>query len=422
MKKKITLTTVLVALFILCQYTLFAQDTWEQITPTGDIPSAREGHSMVTIDSLVYLFGGQDNSKSIFNHITVYDPAIQEWMNEEPITQLPPARTGHKAIAYNGKMYVFFGMGSGGALDDVWEYNPQTKEWTHITPGGQQPVARYDHSAKLMGNMVWLFGGQDNNGDALSDLWAYNFSNNQWEQYPSITGGGIYGHIAVEHVGSLYIMGGFRNDLLDNAIYKFFTGNNSWSTQSPQGNYPNPFAYAGFKQFDSEVFIFGGLTDAGTTGNCYKWDITTHQFIQLATGPEVAAAGATIIPHSYDKTNYQKFILFGGSNEGLLNNNTWIYTSYIEITGIESVPIQQIDINIFPNPATDYITIEINEYDLQGNNLYYQLCDLNGRVLTTKNITTSKTTINVENQKSSVFFIRILKENSVVSVFKRMKH
>ena len=107
MKKKITLTTVLVALFILCQYTLFAQDTWEQITPTGDIPSAREGHSMVTIDSLVYLFGGQDNSKSIFNHITVYDPAIQEWMNEEPITQLPPARTGHKAIAYNGKMYVF---------------------------------------------------------------------------------------------------------------------------------------------------------------------------------------------------------------------------------------------------------------------------------------------------------------------------
>jgi len=451
MIKKITLTAFLVALLALCYDTLVAQNTWQQITPTGDIPAARQGHSMVVIDSLVYMFGGKDESKFLmitnkdliavadntrvvvreksskgsFDTMHIFLPATQEWMEEEPINTPPPARSGHKAIEYNGNMYVFFGEGNSGVLDDIWEYDPDTREWIQINPGSViNPPARHYHSATVYGNMVYVVGGLDGSGNPLNDCWAYNFTNNQWEQYANIIGGNINGHAAVFHNGELLIYGGLRNGaMLDPDVYKYSPGSDSWQVITSQGN-PYPTSNAAYVKLGSEVYIFGGYSGY-YEDDCFKWNLNTHQFTQIANGPVIAGASATINPIHYAKeinTNYQEFLLFGGSNEGLLNNNTWIYTSYIEITGIESVPIQQIDINIFPNPATDYITIEINEYDLQGNNLYYQLCDLNGRVLTTKNITTSKTTINVENQKSSVFFIRILKENSVVSVFKRMKH
>ncbi|HNQ67229.1 MAG TPA: kelch repeat-containing protein [Bacteroidales bacterium] len=61
-------TCTLIALTLFCLST-FAQNTWEQITPIGDLPSARHGHSMVTIDSLVYLFGGTDDSKNLTSNL-----------------------------------------------------------------------------------------------------------------------------------------------------------------------------------------------------------------------------------------------------------------------------------------------------------------------------------------------------------------
>lgn len=398
-----------------------AQDTWQMINPTGDIPSAREGHSMVPIDSLVYLFGGQDGNKSVFNQLTVFDPAMQIWDEEEPVNSPPTARSGHKAIVKDGKMYVFFGTGSSGVLDDIWEYNPAAGEWTQIVPTSTaNPVGRYDHSAILVGNKAWIVGGMDNNGNALSDLWAYNFSNGQWESYPDITGGGTYGHTTAQKDGYVYVFGGYHNDYLDNAIYKFNPGNNSWSIQSPQGNYPNPFAYCSFMQLDDKVFLFGGQNSNGTTSNCYEWDLTNMQFNQLASDPGVSNASATIYPESFAKTDYQKFILFGGSAEGLLNNNTWLYTSTIVIpVGINES--EKNHIKVYPNPASDFITIDFGEEDFQTNELLYQVSDIKGKVLKTGKISAACETLNLSGEAATTYLLRILQGKKTIGSFKIMK-
>ena len=413
MKKKIILPAFLVLLMALSQYLLPAQNTWQQIFPTGDNPSAREGHSMVTIDGLVHLFGGKDNNasyKGLFSSMHVYLPGTQEWMEEEPENTPPAARSGHKAIVYNGKMYVFFGQGNSGVLDDLWEYNPDTNEWMQINPGSViKPPARHDHSATVYGDKVYVVGGLNGSGNPLSDCWAYNFTNNQWEQYANIIGGNINGHAAVIHNEDLMIYGGLRNGaMLNPGVFVFSPDSDSWQSTPSQGT-PYPTADAAYVQRGSEVFIFGGYSGY-YEDQCFKWDLTNQQFTQLAPGPALAGASAAICPKASaksTKTSYQEFVLFGGSNEGVLNDNTWIYTSDIDITGIESIPDKQISIKIFPNPAIDFITIETDQQDFKGNNLYYQLCDIQGRVLTTQSITAPKTTIHVENQNSSVFFIKI---------------
>ncbi len=432
MIKKITLTAFLVALLTLCHYTLVAQNTWQQITPTGDIPTARQGHSMVVIDSLVYMFGGQDeskflmitnedliavadntkvvvkekSSKGLFGIIHFFLPGTQEWLEEEPENAPPPARSGHKAIEYNGKMYVFFGEGDSGVLGDIWEYDPDTKEWIQINPGSTiNPPARFDHSATVYGNMVWIVGGINSSSNPLSDCWAYNFTNNQWEQYANIIGGNINGHAAVFHNGELLIYGGLRNGgILDPNVYKYSPGSDSWQVITSQGS-PYPTANAGYAKLESEVFIFGGFS--GYYENyCFKWDLTTHQFTQIASGPAVAGASSALCPKAWakgTKTNYQEFVLFGGSNEGVLNDATWIYTSDIIITGIETM--QKDNINIYPNPATNFIILNVDK----ANNSYLTLNIYNvvGTLVKSETLKQNNRQISIADLSNGIYMVEI---------------
>jgi hypothetical protein len=85
--------------------TAFSNSTWEyngsqwhQMTPTGSVPSARYGHSMVydSTRHVVVLFGGQTQT-SLSNGTFEYDGL--SWTQRSP-TGAPAARKGH-AMTYD---------------------------------------------------------------------------------------------------------------------------------------------------------------------------------------------------------------------------------------------------------------------------------------------------------------------------------
>jgi N-acetylneuraminic acid mutarotase len=424
MKTKIAITLIMLFAFLTNQNHIKAQNTWQQITPTGDIPTARQGHSMVSIDSLVYLFGGQDGSKSILNIIYSFDPNLQEWNEETPINTPPPPRHGHKAIVRDGRMYVFFGTGDSGAMDDIWQYDPSTKEWTQIISSStNNPVARYDHTTNLLGNMVWIMGGLDNDGNPLSDLWAYNFSSSQWEDYPDLMETALNGHVAAQNNGRLYFFGGYGGMFINNSVYEYFLGNNSWTEHSPIGVVPYPFAYGTLVQYGENIaYIFSGeMGENQSIVHCYKWDLLTNSFIQILDGPDVSYAAAALCPHgSYDKSNYEKFVVFGGDTDGVLTANTWIYTSDI-IFSTSINEVEQIKIKVYPNPTQDFITIEISDKNLQSQELNYQLCDITGRIIVSGKISSSKEFIDVSREAAGMYFIRICNGNKMIEIIKTIK-
>lgn len=406
MKKILTFITFCVAIYATSK--LYAQDEWTQLTPTGDIPSEREGMAVVTIGNAIYLFGGYNNSESNMNDLYRFNPSECSWEELTPDNAGPEARSGHKAVAYDGKMYIFFGSGEEGFLDDIWQYNPTTNLWTEIIPSsGVNPGARSYNSIVLIGNMAWFYGGISDSGEVLTDLWAFNFGDSQWESYPPYSGDGRHGHIAARKDSEMYIIGGYEGFSAVNSIICYNTGSGTWSTLSKKGSFPEPFAYAGHSQIDNQVFIFGGATNTDVTGNAYLWDLNEMNFAPLAVGPVRSDPGVTRVPGtSQDKeAQYQAFMLFGGSNMGVIEDETWYYYSDIEIqSNISTHPVNS---NIQVSHSGHQLFISSGTDILSGSE--YQLSDLQGRIFIIANFSGPSTCIALPDAYNGMFILTIKK-------------
>jgi hypothetical protein len=88
------------------------------------------------------------------------------------------------------------------------------------------------------------------------------------------------------------------------------------------------------------------------------------------------------------------------------------------ITGINE--IENKNIKIYPNPATDFVKLKIENYET--DNLKYQLYDINGSLLLDNKVESNETSIIMSNYLPSTYFLKISDKNKVVKTFKIIKH
>jgi len=98
-----------------------------------------------------------------------------------------------------------------------------------------------------------------------------------------------------------------------------------------------------------------------------------------------------------------------------------------EISVVTQIPEAK-DINLlisaYPNPATDYLTLKIDDNFINGNShkqLSYQLFETSGKIMATEKITTAQTEIITGNLTQGNYLLRILENNKVIKVFKIVK-
>lgn len=423
MRRKRTFPAFL-ALFLAGVPYVTAQDTWERINPTGEVPTARKGHSMETIGNTVYLYGGYSALKFDVSG-AMYNFAGQEWEEARSQNTPPPARYAQKTVIRDGNMYVYYGRDKNAPLNDIWEFNPSTKLWRKIEPeGAVKPVARYDHSATLIGDKAYIFGGRGAGDTPLNDLWTYDFINNVWEQLPSLAATTLYGHVGVTDGTNLFIYNGYDNQYISMDIYQFNPATSAWSEHSPQLS-GTPLAFPCVVQLDpNTVFLFTGMWGDLGKGDCFKWDLNTHEMTSILTGPKYGCAAAAWMPGQRSMktggTEYEQFVFFGGVNDNVFSNQTWIYTSDVELfSGIGDH--EQSTIRVYPNPADDFITIEISEQEAMGSGIDYQICTILGKVLVEGKITAAQTRVNIGELASGLLFIRIMDNNGKRVMFKGVK-
>jgi len=89
------------------------------------------------------------------------------------------------------------------------------------------------------------------------------------------------------------------------------------------------------------------------------------------------------------------------------------------VTGIDDLIGINLICTAYPNPVNDFLTLEVKNF--QNENLFYQLYDMNGRILDSKRITNIQSIIPMENFYSATYFLKIFNNQKEVKIFKIIK-
>ena len=90
------------------------------------------------------------------------------------------------------------------------------------------------------------------------------------------------------------------------------------------------------------------------------------------------------------------------------------------VTGIKEAFDISLEFVVYPNPATDFVKLIIENYDVE--NLRYRLFDIYGTLLQDKKIEGNETNIIMSNQVPSTYFLRVTDRNKVIKTFKIIKN
>ena len=89
------------------------------------------------------------------------------------------------------------------------------------------------------------------------------------------------------------------------------------------------------------------------------------------------------------------------------------------LTEIEQAKGINLELSVYPNPTTDYLTLDVKDFEL--SNLSFQLYDMQGKLLQNEKITGNQTSIGMSNLLPANYFVKVIKDNKEVKTFKIIK-
>lgn len=133
-----------------------------------------------------------------------------------------------------------------------------------------------------------------------------------------------------------------------------------------------------------------------------------------ASGGDATGSGGTVA-YSVGQVVYTTNTGSNGSVAQGVQHAYEIFTLGIEDTTLN------ISLTAFPNPTTDNLTLQINNYN--NEQLSYQLFDMQGKQLNNGQITAQQTQINMNSLPVATYFINVVnQENKKVQSFKIVKN
>jgi hypothetical protein len=93
---------------------------WADTGAQGIAPMKREGHTAVSLDGMLIVFGGCYLDKQCFNDVHVFFADKKLWVPVQTVGQPPAEREGHTATMVGDRMFVYGGSSQLGYLDDAY--------------------------------------------------------------------------------------------------------------------------------------------------------------------------------------------------------------------------------------------------------------------------------------------------------------
>ena len=90
------------------------------------------------------------------------------------------------------------------------------------------------------------------------------------------------------------------------------------------------------------------------------------------------------------------------------------------VTAIEEAKTINLLVTAYPNPTTDYLTLEVKNFKLSG--LTFQLYNMNGKLLQNEKITETQTTISMRQLVPATYLVKVMQDVRDVKTFKIVKN
>ena len=74
----------------------------------------------------------------------------------------------------------------------------------------------------------------------------------------------------------------------------------------------------------------------------------------------------------------------------------------------------------YPNPTNNALTLNIGNYN--NEKLIYQMYDMQGKLLESKQIVNSSTTISMQDLPVNIYLLNVLDDNSLIKTFRIVKN
>ena len=159
---------------------------WKFKQMTSWMPNSREYATWTYIDGSLVLFGGLNNEK--MNDITIFDLRSWKWqtVNFEVEDYVPETRYGHSAVSYNSKVIIYGGyrryVTSFKVRDtygDVAFFDTDTMKWDKPLWCGMMTFRRH-HVATVIGRHMIVHGGLNENSWTIDSIYSLNLNTFRW--------------------------------------------------------------------------------------------------------------------------------------------------------------------------------------------------------------------------------------------------
>ncbi|XP_054583282.1 rab9 effector protein with kelch motifs isoform X2 [Eptesicus fuscus] len=207
-------------------------------------------------------------------------PRRATWYTLTPPGDSPCARVGHSCLylphvgdAKRGKVFIVGGADPNRSFSDVHTMDLETHQWDLATSEGLLP--RYEHASFVPSctpHSIWVFGGANQSGNR-NCLQVLNPDTLTWSQ-PETLGkppSPRHGHVMVAAGTKLFIHGGLAGDRFYDDLHCIDISDMKWQKLNPTGAAPTGCAAHSAVAVGKHLYVFGGMTPTGALDTMYQY-------------------------------------------------------------------------------------------------------------------------------------------------------
>ncbi len=212
-----------------------------EMSHMGNTPVAREGHSFVLAQDMIWLFGGITQVSTYLGDLHCMQTRQYAWVSHGEAASFggPSARAHHAAASWMSYMYVHGGFNGSETFNDFFVLHADVSPpvWTDMSALPNAPSPRSQHVAAVAtkadeaAGFLYLFGGVDARGAMLGDMFEFSMAAMQWKRLSS---SGTQPPACKLHTMSavgnfLYLLGGDTRQGQSKLLYLFNSVTSTWT-------------------------------------------------------------------------------------------------------------------------------------------------------------------------------------------------